>query len=599
MRFVAGSVAVLLGLSSAAPPAPVPVDYGLPAHEGYKPPPPVAPPGDGGAGSGVPPAARPDNLPPPPIDIKQQNLLVNNDGPGRYSSSRVLEPSYCLKAPFQSEDNNRWEIGAGASVEDKFVRLTTAQASRTGTLWSRLPCKMTDWEINIEFAIHGRNDGGGEGFAFWYSNTKAIGPVFGNADYWDGIAVVFDTFNNDGQGASPLISVLYNDGSMSYSAFDDGQSQSLGTCTSDLRNLGTTAMARLTYTGEKFTVEISKESNGGYALFRPCVVVNLRLGLDGHFGFTASTGAPSVGNLVADYHDLFRVETYNLTPKTMTETEREQRREAYKRERETEHKQAKNHVELTDAEFHQYVVTSLHQIQGQLSGMDEARRFVEERVRLGVANGGGPDTTAVTESRDLIQRALQGSQTLESTFSRAASSNGAAGGYTGGNGGVSASAEVRQAAEALNGVRQGQTQIQASTQEIMTAMHRLEGIVSSQQQAGQPRARAGGAGGGGGGLDADSLQHAVHNGLAAPLSSAQNSLHTIASKTTEMHQALTRMEYAVNAKISQRGYSDDDEEGGGSNWGLNLVLICLIAAGGMTLSSQIKANSDYNRSKWH
>lgn len=38
----------------------------------------------------------------------------------------------------------------------------------------------------------------GDGFAFWYVEApELLGPVYGSADYWKGIGIFFDTFNND------------------------------------------------------------------------------------------------------------------------------------------------------------------------------------------------------------------------------------------------------------------------------------------------------------------------------------------------------------------------------------------------------------------
>ena len=36
--------------------------------------------------------------------------------------------------------------------------------------------------------------------AVWFTEMKGIeGPVFGSNDYWKGLAVFFDSFDNDGQ----------------------------------------------------------------------------------------------------------------------------------------------------------------------------------------------------------------------------------------------------------------------------------------------------------------------------------------------------------------------------------------------------------------
>jgi hypothetical protein len=36
--------------------------------------------------------------------------------------------------------------------------------------------------------------------AFWYTQERMEeGPVFGNRDRWNGLAITFDTFDNDGK----------------------------------------------------------------------------------------------------------------------------------------------------------------------------------------------------------------------------------------------------------------------------------------------------------------------------------------------------------------------------------------------------------------
>lgn len=65
-------------------------------------------------------------------------------------------PNYSLKSPFVAEDNNKWETGAGAKVDNQYVRLTPDFPSRTGYLWSRIKnTAMADWETEIEFKVTG------------------------------------------------------------------------------------------------------------------------------------------------------------------------------------------------------------------------------------------------------------------------------------------------------------------------------------------------------------------------------------------------------------------------------------------------------------
>jgi mannose-binding lectin 2 len=57
---------------------------------------------------------------------------------------------------------------------------------------------MKDWEIQFHFHIHGSDDNDfGDGFAFWYTKDKhELGPVLGSKDFFHGLGIFFDTFNN-------------------------------------------------------------------------------------------------------------------------------------------------------------------------------------------------------------------------------------------------------------------------------------------------------------------------------------------------------------------------------------------------------------------
>ena len=48
-----------------------------------------------------------------------------------------------------------------------------------------------------------------DGFAFWYTKERTTdGPVFGNRDQWCGLAVIFDTIDDDAKGFAFLLFIL-------------------------------------------------------------------------------------------------------------------------------------------------------------------------------------------------------------------------------------------------------------------------------------------------------------------------------------------------------------------------------------------------------
>ena len=205
-----------------------------------------------------------------------------------------------------------WNAGAGAFVNTSYVRLTPAKQSRTGYLWNTQPVSMSDWQATIEFAVGGLRNLGGDGFAFWYTEkSEMLGAVYGSTDYWTGLGVFFDTFNNDNIGSNPLISAIYNDGTQRYDYASDGASQALDTCSFDFRNTQQPAGVRIRYEAKKLTVEMATtRDNAGEHNWKPCIKVdNLELGVDKYFGLTAHTGD------VADNHDVHSFSTIDLTPR--------------------------------------------------------------------------------------------------------------------------------------------------------------------------------------------------------------------------------------------------------------------------------------------
>lgn len=57
---------------------------------------------------------------------------------------------------------------------------------------------MRNWELQVQFKVHGKGkDLFGDGFVIWYTKERMKpGPVFGNEDYFQGIAVILDTYSN-------------------------------------------------------------------------------------------------------------------------------------------------------------------------------------------------------------------------------------------------------------------------------------------------------------------------------------------------------------------------------------------------------------------
>jgi hypothetical protein len=59
---------------------------------------------------------------------------------------------------------------------------------------------MDAWEVQMDFEIGGGGSRGADGMALWYvAEPKKEGISMGSAEEYRGMAVYFDTFDNDGQ----------------------------------------------------------------------------------------------------------------------------------------------------------------------------------------------------------------------------------------------------------------------------------------------------------------------------------------------------------------------------------------------------------------
>ena len=68
-----------------------------------------------------------------------------------------------------------------------------------GSIWTKDKTTFNNWEVELWFRVSGRGRLGADGLAFFFSEDKlAEGPVFGSADKWKGLAIFFDSFDNDG-----------------------------------------------------------------------------------------------------------------------------------------------------------------------------------------------------------------------------------------------------------------------------------------------------------------------------------------------------------------------------------------------------------------
>ncbi|KAF3828369.1 hypothetical protein GH733_005066 [Mirounga leonina] len=140
---------------------------------------------------------------------------------------------------------SRWQDSLGSS--EQFFLL------------SLQPCFLKDWEMHVHFKVHGsgKKNLHGDGIALWYTRDRLVpGPVFGSKDNFHGLAIFLDTYPNDEttERVFPYVSVMVNNGSLSYDHSKDGRWTELAGCTADFRNRDHDTFLAVRYSRGRLTV---------------------------------------------------------------------------------------------------------------------------------------------------------------------------------------------------------------------------------------------------------------------------------------------------------------------------------------------------------
>ncbi|KAF5909432.1 VIP36-like protein isoform X1, partial [Clarias magur] len=236
-----------------------------------------------------------------------------------------LKREYSLSKPYQgigSSGSSHWELMGDAMVTTDQVRLTPDMQSKQGAVWSRMPCHLKDWELQVHFKIHGqgKKNLNGDGMAVWYTKERTLkGPVFGNKDFFTGLGVFIDTYPNEEkhieaqkkrytprtQRIFPYILAMVGNGTISYDHERDGRPTELGGCNAMVRNLKHDTFIFIRYVRRRLTVMIDID---GQHEWRDCLdIPGVRLPQGYYFGASAITGD------LSDNHDLISLKLYQLT----------------------------------------------------------------------------------------------------------------------------------------------------------------------------------------------------------------------------------------------------------------------------------------------
>ncbi|XP_069679328.1 vesicular integral-membrane protein VIP36 [Periplaneta americana] len=228
-----------------------------------------------------------------------------------WNTKDYMKREHCLIKPYQGAGMTipYWDFMGSTMVTNNYVRLTPDSQSKQGALWNSVPCSVRNWELQVHFKVHGRGkDLYGDGFAIWYAKDRMIpGLVFGNMDFFQGLAVILDTYSNHNgphNHQHPYISAMVNNGSLHYDHDRDGTHTQLAGCEAKFRNLDHDTHIRIRYERDVLTVSTDIENK---AAWKECLSVQgVRLPTGYFFGMTAATGD------LSDIHDIMSVRLYEL-----------------------------------------------------------------------------------------------------------------------------------------------------------------------------------------------------------------------------------------------------------------------------------------------
>ncbi|XP_034026909.1 lectin, mannose-binding 2-like b [Thalassophryne amazonica] len=236
-----------------------------------------------------------------------------------------LKREYSLVKPYRGlgfSSSSQWDLMGTAMVTPEHVRLTPDLQSRQGAVWSRFPCYLQDWELQVHFKIHGqaRKNLNGDGLGIWITKERMQnGPVFGNMNYFTGLGIFVDTYPNADRNydrSFPYISLMLGNGTLSYDHDRDGRPTELGGCTAMVRNSVYDTFLLVRYSKNRLTIMTDVE---GKRKWKECTEVSgVRLPVGYFFGASSATGD------LSDNHDLISMKLYQLTVERTVEEEQEE-----------------------------------------------------------------------------------------------------------------------------------------------------------------------------------------------------------------------------------------------------------------------------------
>ncbi|KAG7189988.1 hypothetical protein KM043_006146 [Ampulex compressa] len=228
-----------------------------------------------------------------------------------WNTKDYMKREHSLIRPYQGSGMTvpYWDFVGSTMVTKNYVRLTPDLQSKQGVLWNSVPCNVRNWELQVHFKVHGKGkDLFGDGFVIWYAKERMrLGPVFGNIDFFQGLAIILDTYSNHNgrhNHQHPYVSAMVNNGSLHYDHDRDGTHTQLAGCEAKFRNLEHDTHIAVRYERDILTVSMDIANK---AAWDECFSVkDIKLPTGYYFGITATTGD------LSDNHDVLSIRLFEL-----------------------------------------------------------------------------------------------------------------------------------------------------------------------------------------------------------------------------------------------------------------------------------------------
>ncbi|CAJ0962931.1 unnamed protein product, partial [Mesorhabditis belari] len=234
---------------------------------------------------------------------------------GQAPTFKRFEYKHSFRAPNLAQRDGSipfWTVAGDAIASQEQLRLAPSMRSRKGIAWNKRSfVESENFQVDVALKVSGQGRIGADGMGLWYTATPGtLGPVFGANDFWTGMGLFFDSFDNDGQKNNPMISLMINDGTRSYDHHTDGSQQILSSCQRDFRNKPFPIRVRIEYFKNVLTVHVD-DGMSQVPRYELCIrAENIFLPRNGYFGASAATGG------LADDHDVTDFSVYSLFQET-------------------------------------------------------------------------------------------------------------------------------------------------------------------------------------------------------------------------------------------------------------------------------------------